>query len=455
VRTPDRVRTALERCAIVSTPEDPPGCTSPAPPAARPPPADDLRRGLLSQPPSVPVRFLYDAKGSDLYEQITQLEDYYPYREERELLGAHAAAIAAHVPAGAVVVELGCGDGSKTAILLRALAARDGPAGVRFLGIDVSEGALAQARRNLARLCPQLPAANLEFLAAEYLPGLAEARARHPDAMLCMLWLGSSVGNFAPPAAAAVLGQLRRAAGGRAALLLCTDLWKEPEVLRAAYDDPRGVTREFIANGMAHALRSVGHPDAAAGGALWRYECVVNGVDRQVEMWLRPRRHVAGLLPGLDLGPENRVLMEISRKFRAQDVAALAHAGGLCIQASRPLRVALRCDAFRCAALRRAWERAAWPGRPAAGLMLASCAACASHPCAAGHLGVEQLPDGAAAAAGGGAAPLLGRHGRPLCARRRLGRPAHRPAPPLLLLLRPRGRLFAAQDAAGAGGVGV
>ena len=296
---------------------------------------EDLHSSLRASPHrGVPVRFLYDDLGSKLYEQITHLEAYYPYRAEEELLRAHADDIVSHVPAAAVVVELGCGDGSKTAILLQALARRDGAAAVHFVGIDVSGRALAQAESNLRRLCPEVGGAQLEMVEAEYLAGVAEARRRHPDAALCMLWLGSSVGNFAPPAAVAFLRDLRASAGANSSLLLCTDLWKDPGVLRAAYDDPRGVTREFIVNGMRHALRTLGHPDAGRGHDLWRYEAVVNCEQRQVEMWVAPTRRVPGLLPGVDLAEGERVLMEISRKFRAPDVAALAQAAGLCTAVS-------------------------------------------------------------------------------------------------------------------------
>lgn len=292
----------------------------------------DLVASLSTTPhKSVPVRFLYDHKGSDLYELITQLEEYYPYNEEKALLQRHASEILSNVPSGAVIVELGCGDGSKTAVLLDALAARDGADNVRFLGIDVSGGALLQARRNLQTLCPDIPAANLELCEAEYLPGLAEARRRHPDATLCVLWLGSSVGNFNSDETVLFLNSLRCAVGDNAALLLCTDLWKDASILHAAYDDSQGVTREFIINGMCHALRTLGHP-AAERPEVWRYEAVVNAEHKQVEMWVEALEGIKKVLPGIAIQKGERVLMEISRKFTPQGIAALAQRSGLCIE---------------------------------------------------------------------------------------------------------------------------
>jgi L-histidine N-alpha-methyltransferase len=100
--------------------------------------------------------------------------------------------------------------------------------------------ALNQCRANLQRSVPQLTASQLELIEAEYLEGVARVRCRHPDATLCLLWLGSSVGNFPQETAAAFLHKLAAAAGGRMQLLLCTDLWKDKDVLHAAYKDSLG-----------------------------------------------------------------------------------------------------------------------------------------------------------------------------------------------------------------------
>ena len=292
----------------------------------------DLDAGFRSPIKQIPVRFLYDDRGSELYEQITELEEYYPYMEEKNLLRSHADDIVSHLPAGAIVVELGCGDGSKTCLLLDALARRDGSDAVHFVGIDVSGGALRQAERNLKTLCPLIPAANFEFIEAEYFPGLLEVQKRHPDALLCMLWLGSSVGNFTFPEAAVFLRQLNENAGGRSSLLLCTDLWKDPKILHTAYDDPKGVTREFILNGVVHALRILEHPAAVHAMDRFEYDCVVNSELRQVEMWVQAKDDVLQVLPGVDIRKGERILMEISRKFTPENISGLAYNAGLCLQ---------------------------------------------------------------------------------------------------------------------------
>ncbi|KAL4443671.1 hypothetical protein ABPG75_011408 [Micractinium tetrahymenae] len=298
-------------------------------PAAAPPvpprsPPTDLERGLRRSP-----KFLYDDRGSQLYEQITRLPEYYVYQAEKELLAAQAGAIATHIPSGSIVVELGCGDSSKTAILLAALLRRSEANALRFVGVDVSGEALRQTQRSLARLLPELPAEQVELVEAEYLAGIQEVRARHPNAFLTILWLGSSVGNFSPGEAADFLAALRAAAGERSQLLLGADRWKSGGVLRQAYDDSQGVSAAFIVNGMHHVLRTLGHPDAG-DPSLFQYDPVVNAKLQQVEMWVGATRRVADVLPGLHIEAGERVLVEISRKFTTESVAAMAFAAGLC-----------------------------------------------------------------------------------------------------------------------------
>lgn len=265
--------------------------------------------------------------------QITQLEEYYPYKAEQHILRERSDDIICHIPKGSIIVELGCGDGSKTSILLNALIFRDGPEAVHFCGIDVSGGALDQARNNLTRQCPDLPPSQLEFIESEYLPGLKQARKHHAQSSLCILWLGSSVGNFSPPDAASFLRDMQAAAGQNSALLLCCDLWKDMDVLHAAYDDSKGVTRKFIINGMHHALSSLGHP-AAYDPALWQYDAIVNPDGRQVEMWLTAKAPVHNIVPEIHIAAGEKVLMEISRKFTPCDIARLALAGGFSLHAS-------------------------------------------------------------------------------------------------------------------------
>eukprot|EP00897_Mesotaenium_endlicherianum_P009271 jgi/Mesen1/8372/ME000468S07806 len=169
--------------------------------------ASHLISDLQKVPKEISFSYLYDKKGSDLYERITELEEYYPFLAEENLLKQHAEDILEHIPPGTVVVELGCGTARKTAQILNALMKRDGryEYGLklkeivrycRFAGIDVSASFLEEARANLLRHVAGLRERDVATVQADYIEGLREVRRRYADEMLCILWLGSSVGNL-------------------------------------------------------------------------------------------------------------------------------------------------------------------------------------------------------------------------------------------------------------------
>jgi dimethylhistidine N-methyltransferase len=248
---------------------------------------DDVRRGLTARPKTLPPYLFYDAAGSELYERITELPEYYLTRAERRIFATHADAIVAHARGAGplTVVELGAGSASKTELLLRAAVARR--ARCLYVPIDVSRTALAAARE---RLHAELPLVEVRPLATTYdlaLPALGDTPSPH-----LVLFIGSSVGNMADEEASALLDSIRKALPGEAFLVLGTDLRKSPDVLRAAYDDASGVTAAFNLNVLARINRELGgHFD------------------------LRRFRHVARWNEG-----ESRVEMHLLSTF-AQDVA--------------------------------------------------------------------------------------------------------------------------------------
>jgi len=305
----------------------------------------------------VEVTYLYDEAGSELYERITELPEYYPFRTEKELLSQHARDICTYIPAGSIVVELGCGSAQKTGILLNALAARDGAAAVRFAGVDCSGAALAWAKGALLDSCPGLPEGNIELVCAEYTDGIAECRRRFPGHRLTVLWLGSSVGNLAPQDAVHFFRTMAAGAGSDLQVLLCADLWKDKAVLHAAYCDSQGVTEAFIKNGVAHAFGSLGPSAAAAADPTsWDYEVDVNAEHTQVEMWLRARLDLGHVAPGVAIEAGERVLVEVSRKFTAPKLAGLAYQSGLYIQAHwRTPLYSMQLLVSPVEALRRCW----------------------------------------------------------------------------------------------------
>ncbi|CAI5490071.1 unnamed protein product [Closterium sp. Naga37s-1] len=288
--------------------------------------------GLLLPVKVVPTSYLYDERGSALYDSITRLRQYYPFLEERRLLKQHAKEIAQLIPRDAVVVELGCGNALKTRVLLQAIAEHHGRC--RFAGIDVSEAFLLEARRNILAAVPRMTAGDVELVQEEYLDGLRSVRRRHPDATLCVLWLGSSVGNIPDEDIVEFFTTLHRIGGSNMQLLLCTDLWKDRDVLHGAYDDDQGVTEDFIKNGARNAFQSLGMRAADVDEVAWKYDVVVNGELRRVEMWLEFPQSISLPHTPVSIGAGDRVLMEISRKFTPQDIAALASKSAMLMHAA-------------------------------------------------------------------------------------------------------------------------
>lgn len=217
--------------------------------------ADDVRRGLTASPKSLPPHLFYDAAGSDLYERITELPEYYLTRAEREILEANADAIvarAAEKAKGALrIVELGAGTASKTEALLRAVLRRQKDC--LYVPIDVSQAAIDEAER---RLHAELPAVRVRPLVTTHEQALRSLCDIDPPQLV--LFIGSSVGNLEDDAASALLRGLRDALGPGSSLLLGTDLQKSPELLLPAYDDAAGVTAAFNKNLLTRINRELG-----------------------------------------------------------------------------------------------------------------------------------------------------------------------------------------------------
>ena len=280
----------------------------------------DVVEGLAGTPKRLRPVWFYDARGSELFEEITRLPEYYPTRAEREVLTERAAEIAAASGAD-TLVELGSGSSEKTRLLLGALLA----AGTlrRYVPVDVSETALLAAAHGLRTEHPELA---VHAVVADFGQHLAEL----PRGQRCLVaFLGSTIGNLPPAERFAFLAAVRAFLRPGDALLLGTDLVKDPAVLVAAYDDAAGVTAQFnrnILRVLNHELNADFDPDAFTHVARW------NAEREWVEMRLRSRQPQVVKLPGADLvvsfatGEEIRT--EISAKFRLDGIRAeLATAG--------------------------------------------------------------------------------------------------------------------------------
>lgn len=276
------------------------------------------------QQKEIPCSLLYDDRGSELYEKITELEEYYPFRVEKFRLKDHCDEIAAAIPDESVIVELGCGTARKSSIILTAVQKLRGRC--KFVGIDVSASFLTEARANLVEqgIVPE----SIDMVEDEYIQGLKRVRAMHPTANLCIMWLGSSVGNFNDAGAIQFFRDISSAVGTRCQIFLCADMWKDSKKLYAAYHDRSGVTELFIKNGMRCALALLNHATSEAEEASWVYEVVVNKTLRRVEMYLTFTEELSLPAYKIHIRRGERVLVEVSRKFTAGDFNRLANEAG-------------------------------------------------------------------------------------------------------------------------------
>jgi L-histidine Nalpha-methyltransferase len=283
----------------------------------------DARAGLTATPKSLPPKWFYDAAGSELFEKITALPEYYPTRAEREILQAEAGQIAAASRA-ATLVELGSGSSEKTRLLIDALRA----AGTlrRYVPVDVSEQALLAAA---SALFSDYPGLEVDGVVSDFDDYLDPGASGDEDGPRLVAFLGSTIGNLLPAERASFLARIRSGLASGDALLLGTDLVKDPAVLVAAYNDEAGVTAAFNKNVLAVLNHELG-----ADFDLDNFEHVARWDPDQewIEMRLRTAGRQTVRLPAIDLtvsfddGEEMRT--EISAKFRREGVAAELTAAG-------------------------------------------------------------------------------------------------------------------------------
>jgi L-histidine N-alpha-methyltransferase len=205
--------------------------------------AEDVRAGLLAQPKILFPKYFYDELGSQLFEAICLLPEYYPTRAENEILTRYADEIASAVDGRKTLLEMGSGSASKTQLIIEAILKQQSE--LLFLPVDISATALETSSRVLLQ---SYPALSIEAYAGDYYNGLNSLRERPEGTRTLALFLGSNIGNFDAEEAHRFLRALRKVLRGGDALLLGADLKKEPSVLEAAYDDALGVTAAFNRN---------------------------------------------------------------------------------------------------------------------------------------------------------------------------------------------------------------
>lgn len=284
----------------------------------------DVREGLTGSPKSLPPKWFYDAVGSDLFDQITRLPEYYPTRAEAEILRTHAAAIAAAAGAD-TLVELGSGTSEKTRILLSAM--RETGELRTFIPFDVDASVLTAAGEAVSA---EYPGVDVDAVCGDFEEHLGKIPA---GGRRLVIFLGSTIGNLTPGPRAEFLAALSESLAPGDTLLLGTDLVKDTGRLVRAYDDAAGVTAQFNLNVLTVVNREL---DADFDPSAFEHVAKWNDAEERIEMWLRSRTaqrvRIAALDLDVDFADGEEMITEVSTKFRPERVRSELAAAGLTLQ---------------------------------------------------------------------------------------------------------------------------
>ncbi|HHP7237500.1 L-histidine N(alpha)-methyltransferase [Longibacter sp.] len=285
---------------------------------------DDVVSGLARDRKQIPSKYLYDARGSKLFDRITGLEEYYPTRTEASIMRAEIDAIASAVGDDALLVEYGSGSSDKTTILLDRLA--DDLVG--YVPVDISRDHLLEAAAGIDAGYPSLEVRPVcaDYTSSFPLPDLVE------EAMRTVVYFpGSTIGNFEEGDAVAFLRRMARTAGPGGGLLIGVDLRKDPAILRAAYNDREGVTAEFNLNLLRRMNREL---DATFDLDAFRHEAVWQPDAGCIEMHLvsQTSQHVVVGDQMFSFDEGESIHTEYSFKFTSDQFARMAAEAGFRIE---------------------------------------------------------------------------------------------------------------------------
>lgn len=277
----------------------------------------EIQAALMAPQASISPKYFYDRRGSELFDAITRLPEYYLTRTERALMRRHGRAIAEAVGAGRVVIEPGAGNCEKARALCLRLAA------THFVGVDISADYLDGA---IARLRAALPGLDARAVGGDITLGL-RLPPGIPRERRLVFYPGSSIGNFDPPQAVALLARMRALVGSDGGLLVGVDLPKDKAVLEAAYDDAAGVTAAFNRNALRHVNRLIGSDFDLR---QWRHQAFFNAAASRIEMHLEAQAPQRVRWPGggRDFAAGERIHTENSYKHPLPAFAALLREAG-------------------------------------------------------------------------------------------------------------------------------
>ncbi|HVJ05119.1 MAG TPA: L-histidine N(alpha)-methyltransferase [Candidatus Saccharimonadales bacterium] len=290
--------------------------------------AGDVLHGLTSLPKKLPPKLFYDATGSALFEQITDQAEYYLTATEQAIFERYAPAMVAAAGGASTIIELGAGTAKKTMLVLR--AALDLHHSVTFIPVDVSRYALEVANARVRSELPQIAVHPIVLDYTQHSRALSQISGRK-----LILYIGSSIGNFEPMAAAALLRRLRSSLTPGDSLLLGADMRKPVDILLRAYDDPAGVTAQFNLNVLARINREF---DADFDLNQFAHCVVWNNNESRIEMHLRSLTDQVVNIDALELSVPfisgETIHTENSYKFTPSMLESLARNGGFRLEQS-------------------------------------------------------------------------------------------------------------------------
>lgn len=295
------------------------------------PVARAAQEGLSAYPRRLPPWLFYDEAGSRLFEQITQLPEYYLTRTERAILTAHSAQIIALAAAGHPlrIAEIGAGSADKTRLLLAAAVQLQGA--VIYEPVDVSASALAVAQQRIER---EMAGVTVVSHTEDYTARLALDPVS-PGERRLVLYIGSSIGNFEPDDALRLLAKVRAALAPVDTLLLGVDMVKDTSALLAAYDDAAGVTAAFNRNILVRLNRELGadfRPQSFTHRAVWNQ--AASRIEMHLESLAPQTVHLRTLDQRIDFAAGERIHTENSYKYRPGQAEALLVRAGFCTAAA-------------------------------------------------------------------------------------------------------------------------
>jgi dimethylhistidine N-methyltransferase len=279
--------------------------------------------GLSSSPKRIPCKYFYDERGSQLFDEICTLEEYYLTRTEEAIIRRHVREMAEQIGPGVMLVEYGSGSSTKTRAILDELVDP-----VAYVPVDISREHLRRAAAQLSRAYPTI---EVLPVCADFTKPFRLPTPRRKPTHSAVFFPGSTIGNFQPADARAMLRQLAAMCGAGGGLLIGIDLQKDPGVIEAAYNDARGVTAEFNLNVLRRINREL---DADFNLAGFRHRAAYDELSGRVEMSLVSTRAQCIVVAdrAFEMTAGEPIITEYSHKYTIDGFAAMAAAAGLTLR---------------------------------------------------------------------------------------------------------------------------